>query len=74
MVRGARSPGAHVLIAVIAAAAHALSGDDARAAFWAANARERNAALTRADFFRAFPLKSDALRARLEHALGLVGF
>ena len=72
--RGARSPGAHVLIAVIAAAAHALSGDDARAAFWAANARERNAALTRADFFRAFPLKSDALRARLEHALGLVGF
>jgi TolB-like protein len=72
--RGARSPGAHVLIAMIAAAAHALSGDKARAAFWAANVRERNAALTRADFFRAFPIKSDTMRARVERALGLVGF
>ena len=33
--RGARSPGAHVLIAMIAAAAHTLAGDGARAAFWA---------------------------------------
>ncbi len=39
--RGARSPGAHVLIAMIAAAAHTLAGDAARAAFWAANVRER---------------------------------
>ena len=72
--RGARSPGAHVLIAMIAAAAHALSGDGARAAFWASNARERSAALTRADFFRAFPIKSDAMRSRLERGLELVGF
>ncbi len=40
--RAARSPGAHVLIAMIAAAAHALAGDSARAASWAANVRERN--------------------------------
>jgi TolB-like protein/DNA-binding winged helix-turn-helix (wHTH) protein len=72
--RGARSPGAHVLIALIAAAAHALAGDGARAAFWAANVRERNAELTRLDFFRAFPIKSDALRSRLERGLELVGF
>jgi tetratricopeptide (TPR) repeat protein len=72
--RGARSPGAHVLIAMIAAAAHTLSGDATRAAFWAANARERNAALTQADFFRAFPIKSDTMRSRIERALGLVGF
>ena len=57
--RGARSPGAHVLIAMIASAAHALKGDTARAEFWAANVRERNAALTREDFSRAFPMKSD---------------
>ncbi|HUQ51663.1 MAG TPA: winged helix-turn-helix domain-containing protein [Gammaproteobacteria bacterium] len=72
--RGARSPGAHVLIALIAAASHALCGDNARAAFWAANVRERNPALTQADFFRAFPIKSDAMRARLERGLALVGF
>ena len=72
--RGARSPGAHVLIAMIAAAAHALDGRHARAAFWAANVRERNAALTREDFFRAFPMKSDATRARRYEALARAGF
>jgi tetratricopeptide (TPR) repeat protein len=72
--RGARSPGAHVLIAMIAAAAHALSGDAARAAYWAANVRERSPELTRADFFRAFPMKSEPMRARVERALGLLGF
>jgi len=72
--RGARSPGAHVLIAMIASAAHALKGDTARADFWAANVRERNAALTREDFCRAFPMKSDEMRARVLRALGQVGF
>lgn len=72
--RGARSPGAHVLIAMIAAAAHALTGDTRRAAFWAANVRERNAALTREDFFRAFPMKLDVMRARVDQALAGVGF
>jgi tetratricopeptide (TPR) repeat protein len=74
MERGARSPGAHVLIAMIAAAAQALAGDKTRASFWAANARERNPALARADFFRAFPLKSATLRSRFEQAFELVGF
>jgi TolB-like protein len=72
--RGARSPGAHVLIAMIASAAHALAGDTRRAAFWAANVRERNPALTGADFFRAFPMESSAMRARLQRALAQVGF
>jgi TolB-like protein/DNA-binding winged helix-turn-helix (wHTH) protein len=72
--RGARSPGAHVMIAMVAAAAHTLAGDPERATFWTANARERNAALTQADFFRAFPMKSDALRARVERALARAGF
>jgi TolB-like protein len=72
--RGARSPGAHVLIAMIAAALHTLAGDPTRAAFWAANVRERNSGLTPADFFRAFPFKSDATRARLDGALGGAGF
>lgn len=72
--RGARSPGAHVLIAMIAAAAHELAGDRNRAAFWAANVRERNSSLTRENFFRAFPMKVDAMRTRVERALAGMGF
>jgi hypothetical protein len=72
--RAARSPGAHVLIAMIAAAAHALNGDAGRAADWAANVRERNGTLTRDDFCRAFPMKSDAMRVRVLQALRRLGF
>jgi TolB-like protein len=72
--RAARSPGAHVLIAMIAAAAHALNGDAARAAYWAGNVRERSSALNSDDFCRAFPMKLDAMRARVLQALGHLGF
>jgi TolB-like protein len=72
--RAARSPGAHVLIAMIAGAAHALAGDGARAADWATNVRRRNPGLERADFFRAFPFKPEATRARLDAALAKLGF
>src|SRR5688572_2234006 len=72
--RGARSPGAHVLIAMIAAAAHELAGDKNRAAFWVANVRERNSSLTRESFFRAFPMKVDAMRTRVDRALAGMGF
>jgi TolB-like protein len=72
--RAARSPGAHVLIAMIAAGAHGLNGEDALAARWAANVRERNPALGRDDFFRSFPMKSAPMRARLDAALSGLGF
>jgi tetratricopeptide (TPR) repeat protein len=72
--RAARSPGAHVLIAMIATAAQALKGDAGRAAAWAANVRERNSALTREDFCRAFPMKSDTMRARVLQVLTQHGF
>lgn len=65
----ARAPGAHALVALIAAAAHGLSGDDAAAVRWASVARARHPAITSADFLRAFPLRDAALRARLERAL-----
>ena len=67
--RAARAPGAHVMIAMIACAMHTIGGDPARAAAWAANVRARNPVLTRADFFRSFPMKPDATRARLDAAL-----
>ena len=72
--RAARSPGAHVLIAMIAAAAHVLNGDATRAAYWAANVRERNVRSPRDDFYRAFPMKSDAMRVRVLQALAKLGF
>ena len=72
--RGARAPGAHVLIAMIAAAAQSLAGNAERARWWAANVRERNPALGCADFFRAFPMTSDPTRARIMSALSQLGF
>lgn len=72
--RAARAPGAHVLIAMIAVAAHALGGDADRAAAWAANVRERNPVLAAADFFRSFPMRDQATRARVEDALTRLGF
>jgi TolB-like protein/Flp pilus assembly protein TadD len=72
--RAARSPGAHVLIAMIAAAVELLAGNESAALRWAANVRERDPHLTRADFFRAFPLRSEAMHSRLSRALESLGF
>ncbi len=72
--RAARSPGAHVLIAMIAVAAHALAGDEIRAESWAANVRSRNAAFAGLDFFRAFPMQSEVSRARVADVLARYGF
>ncbi|MEO8802052.1 MAG: hypothetical protein ABI304_00480 [Rudaea sp.] len=72
--RAACAPGAHVLISLIAVAAHVLQGNEARAATWAANVRSRNPALTRDDFFRAFPMQSEGTRLRVAKALAGFGF
>ena len=72
--RGARAPGAHVLIAMIAAAAQALAGNDEHARRWAADVRSRNPALARADFFSAFPMRSTSMQTRISAALDSLGF
>ena len=72
--RAARSPGAHVLIAMIAVAAHALASDAIRAAAWAADVRERSPSLSTDDFFRAFPMQPATTRARVARALVRFGF
>lgn len=72
--RGARAPGAHVLITMIAAAAQALAGNDENAQRWAAEVLSRNPALTRDDFFGAFPMKSTSIRTRMTAALETLGF
>lgn len=72
--RAARSPGAHVLIAMVAAAAHELAGNKTSADAWADNVRARKPALTRDAFFRSFPMKPEASRARISGALARCGF
>lgn len=72
--RAACAPGAHVLISIIAVAAHALAGDTPKAKTWAANVRSRDPTLSRDDFFRAFPMQSATARARVSKALAKIGF
>lgn len=72
--RAARSPDAHVLIAMIAMVAHALAGNNTHAAAWSGNVRSRNPALGREDFFRAFPMQSVTTRARVSDVLASFGF
>lgn len=72
--RAASSPGAHVLIAMIAMVAHALAGNADSAAAWARNVRTRDPALRSEDFFRAFPMQPAATRARVAAALASFGF
>ncbi|WDI32269.1 winged helix-turn-helix domain-containing protein [Hyphococcus flavus] len=70
----ARTPGAHVLIAMIAVGAHEANGDRAKAETWARNVRERNPAVSRKEFFMSFPFEHDDTRERISKALEAHGF
>ncbi|MEZ5893299.1 MAG: winged helix-turn-helix domain-containing protein [Parvularculaceae bacterium] len=70
----ARTPGAHVLIAMIAVAAHDLNGDRDKAERWARNVRERSPAIGQREFFISFPFSHDGACARLSSALSKHGF
>lgn len=72
--RAGRSPGAHVLAGMIALVGNALAGNDARAAWWAANVRQRRPGIGRTDFLRAFPMQSAAMKDRISAALMRFGF
>ncbi len=72
--KAAHSPGAHILIEMIAALAHKLNGEEAKSAKWAASVRSKNAQLGLADFFRAFPFEDAATRRQFSDALKKCGF
>jgi glyoxylate carboligase len=59
---------------MIAAAAQAIAGNHENARRWADEVRSRNPALTRDDFFEAFPMKSESMRKRVATALETLGF
>ena len=63
-----------MLIVMIAAAAQMLAGNRQLAATWAEDVRQRSPLLNRDDFFRAFPMKSEAMRSRISKALQALGF
>ena len=71
--KAARSPGAHIHVAIIAALAHELNGAPEKAAAWAENVRTRSASVGQADFFRSVPFEDDAVRATLSRALAKHG-
>ena len=72
--RAARAPGAHVFMALLAAAAQALAGDMTRARAWAENVRTRRSHLSSADFFRGYPVQAEPMRTRIANALQSLGF
>jgi tetratricopeptide (TPR) repeat protein len=72
--QAARSPGAHVMIEMIAVAAHSLNGDDASASAWAAAVRNRQPNFTKADFLRTFPFRPSRAGVRVFKALERAGF
>ncbi|MBI1361036.1 MAG: transcriptional regulator [Alphaproteobacteria bacterium] len=72
--QAAKSPGAHVLIEMMAVAAHAMNSDTDRAAAWAASVRKRSPQFGVAEYFRAFPLRDPATRKRVADALASHGF
>ena len=71
--RAANSPGSHALIEMIAAAAHGLNGDEARAKAWAASVHARASHLNKTDFLRAFPFRDEPTKMRISGMLEKLG-
>ena len=72
--RAAATPGAHFLIAMIAAVANGLDGRTEQAARWCKEARRRKADATAAQFLAAFPIQDDNARAHIAAELTRLGF
>jgi hypothetical protein len=70
----ARTPRAHVIIMMIAVAAHALNGDLEAMRHWAGQVRARDPAASRASFFESLPVRKADVRGRLLEGLAAAGF
>ena len=70
----ARTPRAHAIIAMIAAASHALNGDGRAARRWAGAVRERVPDASRARFFESLPVQDPETRRRIVEGLATSGF
>jgi TolB-like protein/Tfp pilus assembly protein PilF len=72
--QAARSPGAHVFMALLAAVTQALAGNRDQAAAWARDVRDRGPLISSADFFRGYPVQAEPMRTRIADALRVLGF
>lgn len=72
--RAATSPGAHYLIAMIAAVANGLAGRHQQAGRWRQEARHRKPDASAVKFFTAFPIRDDMARALIATELKRQGF
>ncbi len=72
--RAASTPGAHHLIAMIAALTNSLGGRREQALRWSEEARRRRPDATAAQFMAAFPIRDDLVRARIGAELRKLGF
>jgi TolB-like protein len=72
--RAALAPNSHILIAMIAVLCHTLAGHNAPARSWAAAVKAGDPALSRADFFSAFPIENANVRATFSQALACSDF
>jgi TolB-like protein/tetratricopeptide (TPR) repeat protein len=72
--RAATTPGAHYLIAMIAAAANGIDGRHQQAARWRQEARRRKPDATAEQFFAAFPMVDCDTRDRIRSELRRQGF
>ena len=70
----ARTPGAHVIIAMIAVAAHTLAGDEASARHWTETVRRAKPDANRVYFFECLPMRHPETRAQVAAALARRGF
>ena len=73
-VQGARKPGAHYLIYMIAAALTQIAGQTDAAAHWAKQALSRRPDAFCSQFFAAFPFSNETFREDLRQSLSQCGF
>jgi TolB-like protein len=69
----AQSPGAHGLVALIAAVCQATKGDMPKAQVWVKTARLRDPRISQARFFEAFPFADHETRRHIAAALATLG-
>jgi TolB-like protein/tetratricopeptide (TPR) repeat protein len=70
----ARTPRAHIIIFMIAAATHAIGGDPERARYWSDAARDRDPTANQTLFFEGLPVHDPTTRRLLSRALTELGF
>jgi TolB-like protein len=69
----ARTPGAHAVVNLVAAAAHSLVGDRSGAEHWVRQAQSRNPEIDQQRFFRAMPFADPGVRKKIAQALASNG-